>query len=155
MSEIDEGYLSVIRNYETPPIKGNTDSYLAPILKLYSQNKLLIKKASKKVKFFTTIILVLSVITSGSLWLLLSKTLPEEILWIGAGISTIITGLSLYLKSSGLEAKKRQALATHGKMSEFIANVRSGIIQPGTQEFWMKIKMFENELVNIDYSENV
>ena len=139
--------------YEQPPTKGDINSYLSPILKLYSQNKVLIESLSKQLRLINNTILVLSVVTTGGLWMLITGALPDYALWVGAIISTVVTGLTLYLKSSGMEAKKRKALAAYGQMSEFIGNVRGGAIKPGTEEFWIKIKMFQNELVQIDYGD--
>jgi hypothetical protein len=131
-----------------------TDKFLSPALDLYNEVEKLLRETTRRANTLKTVSLVLSIITAGNLWLVLSDELPKITLWIGAIASTFVTLATVYLKS--VEAPKRHArlIALHGKIAQLLAKVRSGKIDD--QEFWETYKELEHawvsskEALNID-----
>ena len=95
------------------------------------------------------IVLVLSVLTAGSLWLLISEALPLPALWFGAIASTLTIGITLYLKSSGMGTKRSQALALLKDAEIFIGEVKAELLPYG--EFWDRYKRLRTRLHELNY----
>lgn len=130
------------------------DEPLEPILREYRGCEALVKRLSSRLRVLNNVILMASVTTTGSLWLLISDVFPTSAAWVGAVLSTIVSGLSLHLKTSGLAPKLREALKTYGEIGQFIASVRGGDIPVGSAAFWQKIKEFENALTGVRYAQH-
>jgi hypothetical protein len=71
------------------------------------------------------ILIVISAITSGTLWMLLAGKLPEITTWVGAILSTIVTIITIYQKSLGPKKVYDDALPLYKNIGEFIAELRS------------------------------
>jgi len=125
------------------------EQHLAATLVLYHDVSSIITKVANRAKLLEMVVLFLSVFTSGSLWLLLSQKLPESTLWFGALASTLITGITLYMYSSGMNRMRRQALALYEEIGQFIAVIRSTEIPEN--QFWNQYKHFEAALKNLKH----
>jgi hypothetical protein len=120
---------------------------LEPTLRLYEEAQQLLRSITRLANTLKTIALILSVLTTGSLWLVLTKALPEFTLWAGAVASTAATFIALYLKSTGSSRKHGRAIVIHGDIAQLLAKVRSGQIQEG--DFWSLYKNLEHDLFTI------
>ena len=87
-------------------------------------------------------VMALSVITSGALWALAADVAPKQLGWAGAVISTIVTGLTIYLYASGLQRKRKKAIVIRKEVGKFLAEVR-GNPHLNEMEFWNKYKVYE------------
>jgi len=117
---------------------------LSSALELYHQVADILARAASLATKLQLAVLILSVVTSGSLWLLLSKAVPEATLWFGAIVSTVTTGLTLYLKSSGLNKKRTKALDLYRDLGQFLAEVRASETLDDTR-FWDEYKKYEGQ----------
>jgi hypothetical protein len=81
------------------------------------------------------IVLVLSVLTSGSLWLLMSDKAPHFILWVGAIASTVTSGLTAYVAFSALVQKSDDLLVLSHDIGALLGRLRSSH-PPDKDEFW-------------------
>jgi hypothetical protein len=98
-----------------------------------------------------SVILALSVLTSGALWLIVSHSAPKGTEFIGATISTLVTFLTIFLYASGLEAKRRGCLQLYKDIGEFIAQLRVDPNFVDEQQRVDKFKKFEFELRKIRF----
>lgn len=94
------------------------------------------------------VVLALSVLTSGSLWLLLTRLVPGATLWFGAIASTLATFLTLYLYTAGINAIREEALELHRNMARFLAVIR-GRTDMSDQEFWNTYKDLEHRIMKL------
>jgi hypothetical protein len=94
-------------------------------------------------------ILVISVITSGGLWLLAAHVLPQAVEWAGAALSTLTTGLALYMYSSGVNKKRQKAIDLHAKVGRFLGQIR-GNPDMREEDFWENFKLLEHEVFILD-----
>jgi hypothetical protein len=93
------------------------------VIGLYVRIEETISKTAKLVKSLDLLVPALSVLTSGSLWLLVSQILPSSTLWLGALISTVTTGITLYISAAGLNRRRSRALDLHKRTGRFLACV--------------------------------
>lgn len=121
---------------------------LTKALELYEQLEGLIVRTANRADLLRNSVLVLSVITSGSLWLLISETLPKGALWFGAIASTVVTIVTLYLASAGVNRMREQALTLHTAVARFIAEIRSRPLM-GEAEFWDRYKAIEDDIFRL------
>ena len=93
-------------------------------------------------------ILVLSVVTAGSLWGLVSERLPEVTLWVGAILATMTTLVSGYSKYTNYHSILAEALTLHSEIGEFLGQARAS--PDMTQEdYWPRHKELETKLDNL------
>lgn len=91
------------------------------------------------------LVLALSVITSGAVWALAADALPKQFGWIGAIISTVVTFLTIYMYSSGLQKKRKRAIVLSEEITEYLGE-RRGDPYLNQNEFWIRYKAFEKTL---------
>ena len=94
-------------------------------------------------------ILVLSVVTAGSLWGLLSDMWPQETLWVGALLATATTFTSGYSKYTNYHSILGEALTLHSEIGEFLGRVRASPDMP-QGEYWPRHKELETKLYNLE-----
>lgn len=87
--------------------------------------------------------IVLSVLTSGSLWLLLSKLLPDLTVWVGAFASSLTAGIALYMKT--IDQSITDAYSLEHDIAAYLAEIRKAPNQPA--DYYDKHKDF---IVKID-----
>lgn len=94
-------------------------------------------------------ILLLSAITTGSLWGLVSDILPSVALWIGAILATATAIISGYSKWANDHSTMGEALSLHAAIGEFLGQVRAS---PGMtqQEYWPRHKELETKLHELE-----
>ena len=120
------------------------ESQLNEVLSLYHAVENDLVRAAKLAKALEMTVLSLSVITSGSLWLLLSERIPQSMLWLGVIASTLTVGITLYLGTTGLNRKRTRILDLHGRLGELLAEVRAHAIDE--KLFWSIYKQLEHQL---------
>ncbi len=86
--------------------------------------------------------IVISVLTSGTLWTLISARYPDAAAWCGAVLSTLVTGLTLYQHQVGPMRRHREILALFHEIGQEIA-----VIEASTRfnrgQFWHRMKFLE------------
>lgn len=90
-------------------------------------------------------VLALSVLTSGAVWALAADALPKPLGWAGAVISTVVTFLTFYMYSSGIQQKRKRAIVVYEDITEYLGELR-GKPYPEPNEFWVRYKAFERSL---------
>lgn len=120
------------------------------VIELYHDVEKILASAASLGNRLQLLALFLSVLTSGSLWLLLSKTVPQATLWFGAIASTLATGIALYLKSSGINQVRTKALVVFRDLGQFLAEVRASKNMP-EEHYWSKYKEFESRVIDLRY----
>ena len=123
--------------------------HLNDTLELYHEVGAIISRVATRAKVLELAVLILSVLTSGSLWLLLSLKLPQSTLWFGALASSFVTGITLYIYSSGMNRMRRSALALSRQIGQFLAVIRAS--QISEEEFWNQYKRFESDVKDLKY----
>ena len=123
---------------------------LTTAIQLYNQLEELLAKVAGRADFLQNAILWLSVITSGALWLLVGQALPHTALWVGAIISTFVTGITLYLYASGINRKRSTAIFLHREISAFLAAIRS-TPDMSDKEFWDTYKDLETRIRTLSF----
>jgi hypothetical protein len=114
-------------------------------IKLYDDLEQLLSRFAGRANMIENVILMISVVTSGGLWLLAAQVIPQPVTWAGAAFSTLTTGLTLYLYSSGVNKKRQRAIALHADVSRFLARIRGNPNMPES-EFWDAYKPLEHEI---------
>jgi hypothetical protein len=132
------------------PPNGPREEYITHVLALYHEVQALLARLASRGNKLQLLVLFLSVLTSGSLWLLLSKSLPQTALWFGAVASTLTTGITLYLKSSGLNQVRAKCLTVFSDLGQFLAEVRSSD-NMSEEYYWKKYKAFESRVAELQY----
>lgn len=93
--------------------------------------------------------LVLSVLTSGGIWILLSVSLPQTAAWFGAVFSTIISGLASYQFTLGPRRKVKEAYALLRDIGRELAALR-GHPEFDRIQFWERYESFEFQLKKLE-----
>ena len=90
-------------------------------------------------------ILVITVLTSGGIWVLISEAMPKEAAWLGAIFSTITSGLIIYQLTLGPKKRVKPVYELYEKIGKELANLRGGRkFNPSL--FWDNYKRFEYDL---------
>jgi hypothetical protein len=92
--------------------------------------------------------LVLSVLTSGGIWILL-RSLPQIAAWFGAVFSTILSGLASYQFTLGPKRKVKQAYALLRDIGRELAALR-GHPEFDRIQFWERYESFEFQLKKLE-----
>lgn len=129
----------------------NQAEQLHHTLDLYKFLESLLHKFADISNKIQNLVLILSVITSGSLWLLLGNIAPDATIWLGAILSTIVTGLTIYMYASGINRKRTTAISLHRELSAFLAAIRSSEEGVDDSEFWDKFKSIETRIRTIEH----
>ncbi len=121
-------------------------------LSLYNEVERAVATKANLGKRLEFISLASSVLTSGSLWLLLSEAIPRPVLWFGALASTLTTGITIYVGTTNLNRYRSRALGLLKRASKFLAKVRSKELRDN--EFWDNYKFIEVTLRDIQHGRN-
>ncbi|HYX72880.1 MAG TPA: hypothetical protein VE732_08920 [Nitrososphaera sp.] len=117
---------------------------------MYNEVEAFLAKVASRSKLLELTVLILSVLTSGSLWLLLSNKVPGTTLWFGAIASTVVSGITLYIKSSGLNRTRVKALSLYQDLGQLIAEVRDAESLQDIS-YWPKVKQIEGRIADLRY----
>ena len=79
-------------------------------------------KSSKRIEI---IILILSVLTSGALWIIVGNQFVTLIQWVGAAISTILTGLTIYQLTEGPKKQLERLNELYSEFGRSLAHART------------------------------
>lgn len=93
--------------------------------------------------------LILSVLTSGGIWILLSVSLPQTAAWFGAVFSTIVSGLATYQFTLGPRRKVKEAYALLRDIGRELAALR-GHPEFDRIQFWERYESFEFQLKKLE-----
>jgi len=126
------------------------DQHLEMTVRLYERLEEQLSVFAKRGNTIENTILVISVFTSGGLWLIAAQVLPQATTWIGAVFSTLTTGLTLYLYSSGVNKKRQKAIALHSEISEFLGKIR-GNPEFDDSDFWNTYKPLEHKIRTLSF----
>lgn len=85
-----------------------------------------ISRTARQNRQIETVILVLTVLTSGALWVLISQSFEKFAAWSGATISTIVLGLMLYQRTQGPNQNLEKLVEMQKKVDDLIIMLRSG-----------------------------
>jgi uncharacterized protein YggT (Ycf19 family) len=96
-------------------------------------------------------VIILTTVTSGSLWLLLTQLLPITVLWVGAVLSTISTILTIYSLMSGVGKRRKNSLKLRSAIADFLAEVRGKNYRP-LRDFWSEVKWFDSTIMMLERS---
>jgi len=117
---------------------------------LYGEIEPLVKKYASRADSIEITVLVLSVLTSGAFWALVSDAVPKSLGLIGAAISTVVTFLTIYMYSSGLNAKRKTAIFIFKEIGKFMAEVRTST-SLDDRDFWTKYKLYEGMIFELKF----
>jgi hypothetical protein len=129
---------------------GQGDWRITHALELYNQCEELLKRYAKTGNFLDNTILIFSVVTSGAFWALASDALPKLLGWIGAAISTLVTGLTIYMHTSAVNQKRKKAQLVAQELGKFVAQIRGNPNLPDP-EYWVHYKFFEAKIMELRY----
>jgi hypothetical protein len=96
------------------------------------------------------VLIVVSGITSGSLWALLAGIAPHVTAWLGAILSTAVTLLTAYKQSLGPEHVYKRAAELYKETGELLAKMRSSN-EFDKEAFWHGFKFIQANMVEIDW----
>lgn len=85
-----------------------------------------ISRTARQNRQIEIVILVLTVLTSGALWVLISQSFEKIAAWSGATISTILLGLMLYQRTQGPNQNLERLVEVQKKIDDLIIMLRSG-----------------------------
>jgi len=128
----------------------DSDNRLNDLLGYYHTVHDLIRSYATKADRIDNTILVLSVLVSGAFWLLASQAVPQAIAWAGATVSTVVTGLTIYLYASGLNRRRKKAHELYTDIGQFIAKYRADHGM-SDKEYWDKVKRIESEIEGLKF----
>ncbi|HEY6377410.1 MAG TPA: hypothetical protein VIX90_17955 [Edaphobacter sp.] len=123
------------------PVKAPATDRIETVSSLYDEVLDQLKSYSSKADKIENLLIVLTVVTSGALWALAADVAPTAGL-IGAVISTIVIGLTIYLPKSAVQKKRKKSLFIYKEIGKFLAEVR-GNPHLDNMEFWTKYKVYE------------
>jgi hypothetical protein len=119
-------------------------------IELYDNLERQLSRFAGRASVIENVILAISITTSGALWLLAAQVLPQATAWAGAAFSTLTTGLTLYLYSSGVNKKRQKAISLHAEISRFLARIR-GNTGMSEEEFWDTYKALETQVRTLSF----
>ncbi|MFZ1748030.1 MAG: hypothetical protein WBO24_18275 [Nitrospirales bacterium] len=125
-------------------------NHLNLTLELYSSLEQKLQEYASRGNTIENLVLVISVFTTSGLWLLAAQVIPQLTTWAGAVLSTINTGLVLYLYSSGVNKKRGKAISLHSDVSMFLAKMR-GNQNFTEEEFWNTYKPLEHKIRTLGF----
>jgi hypothetical protein len=93
--------------------------------------------------------LILSVLTSGAIWVVVDGAFHGVATWVGAASSTLVTGLSIYQFTLGPRPRVKQAYVLYEAVGKELAHLRGATTFDQVQ-FWDKYKAFEFDLEKLE-----
>ena len=116
----------------------------------YQTVKKIVANKAVLIARFQLVTIILSVLTSGSLWLSLSQVIPDITLWFGAIASTLIAGITLYMKTTGIDQIRTDTLSLEGEIGQFLAGIRTAEKLP--VDYWDKHKDFDTRIDKLRFA---
>lgn len=112
----------------------NTESKFAPtreeaiesVRHLSVSNRYEVLSAGRQHRRIELTILVLSVLTSGALWILIAQSFEKVAAWGGAAISTLVLILMLYQRTLGPDHRLEQLRNLQKRIDELLIGLQSG-----------------------------
>ena len=94
-------------------------------------------------------VLTLSLITTGSVWALISNSAAEFAKWCGAILGTILTGVTSYQTMNKFEDKYSATLTLYGDIGATMSTLRqTTVLTPN--DFWIPYKSFETKCIQLN-----
>jgi hypothetical protein len=94
-------------------------------------------------------VLGMSVLTAGSLWVLISEHFVGPSKWIGAVLATALAFLTSYQKTFGPSKLLEDARALHRDIGAEIAALRANSRADDMRQHWDAVKRFESRLLDL------
>ncbi len=130
----------VTRFDDEPPDQG--------IARLVAMHRLIadrIRSVAKADRILQVAVLAMSALTSGALWVLVGLAAPVAGAWVGAGLSTLVTGLTIYQLTIGPSRELEQLNELYAEFGRSLAHVWSD-----THSFsWHQFKHLESRYVKL------
>jgi len=120
------------------------------LMHLYDEADELKRRYANLADRIEMLVLALSVATSGAFWALASDSAPKALGWVGAAISTVVTGLTLYMYTSGVQSKRKKAIFVYREIGKFLGEARGNPNMDGS-DFWSRYKVYEGMVRTIPY----
>jgi hypothetical protein len=120
------------------------------IKNLYGRIQPLVRKYASRANTIELSVLVLSVFTSGAFWALVSDAAPKPMGLVGAAISTVVTGLTIYMYSFGLNRRRKNAIFISKEIGKFMADVRTNASMTDA-EFWAQYKLLQGMIEELEF----
>jgi hypothetical protein len=96
-------------------------------------------------------VMVLSVVTSGGIWVLLAASYPQTAAWFGAAFSTIVTFFTIYQLSFGPKQRVRKAYDVYEAIAREVSRLRGGNpVAFDPRVFWDNYKSLEVEVTKLE-----
>ena len=93
-------------------------------------------------------VLILAILTTGSLWAIISKTYPQFATWCGAILGTTLTGLTGFQNIHKFEEKYSETLALYNEVGLAMSQIRqTNNFKP--DDFWGPYKSFETKCLSL------
>jgi hypothetical protein len=127
-----------------------TDQRIKTVSSLYDEVFEQLKSYASKADKIEYLLIFLTAVTSGAFWALAADRAPKEVGWIGAVISTVVIGLTIYLPKSAVQKERKKALFIFKEIGKFLAEVR-GNPHFNNMEFWTKYKVYEGMVKTLPF----
>lgn len=124
---------------------GNRRQAMARSLVMHRKIGEKIQSLKKKDRLIEIIILILSVLVAGAFWVLIGDTFPTSIKWLGAIISTVLTGLTIYQSTIGPKNEFEKTLKLYSNLGLFLAKT----IENPRNFNWNDFKLIETEYTEL------
>jgi hypothetical protein len=108
----------------------------------------LLEKTSRVNRKIEIAIIVISTITTGTLWATIGDVFPNLSIWAGAIMSTALTALTTYQKSFDPQKRYEEAWSLYREVGQVIAHLISGK-EFDYSEVLSKHKDFDSRLLKI------
>jgi len=118
------------------------------VIQLYNRVEKLISRKTIIRRIVDTVVLTLSVLTSGTLWVLSTTKAPEIFAWIGAIISSVVTLMMMFQLSARLPQLSIELKFLHHDLGQYIAILREADERPN--DFWLEVKEFESQIIDYE-----
>jgi len=101
-------------------------------------------------KTIDILIIVISSLTSGTLWALIGTSYKTVAAWSAAILSTTLTIITLLQKNLDLGRKYEELIGLYGRVGQDIASLRTSKPNDENQALaWFKLKRFREEMIRI------
>ncbi len=117
-------------------------------MNLYDETYRIIQQSSRRGKTVETLGLLISILTTGTLWMLISEAIPRVVLWFGALASSVTTALNIVPFFRDFPKKRMEALTLCQEIGQFIAAVRASE-DVLSEDYWASLKRFETKIADL------
>ncbi len=118
------------------------------LMNLYDDTYRILQQSSRRGKMVETLGLLISILTTGTLWMLITEAIPRVVLWFGAFASSVTTAPSIVPIFRDFPKKRMEALTLYQEIGQFIAAVRASQ-DVLSEDYWASLKRFETKIADL------